>query len=173
MKASWSTSTATSSFTVATSGVSSPTALVGLHGGPKPPVVRGRFRGVDRESADTSPRAARLQSARDPTTPPAYAPLITRLKRGVSGTRNKAPSKRDVRPPVAPPDTPGPSLNRIDTATWENGTLRRGVEYQMPGVVCPDCRRVAAFGWCMSDRHPTFDDRGYLVRMTPLARGSA
>lgn len=91
-------------------------------------------------------------------------------KRGLRD-RKRAVSKRDTRPPNAAPDHPPESLSGPLTAIWENGSLRRGDEFQVPGIVCGDCRRVATFGWCLSDRHPTFDALGYLLRMTPRARG--
>jgi hypothetical protein len=58
----------------------------------------------------------------------------------------------------------------------ENGRMRRGDEIQEFGVGCPDCYdRDAPLGqrwlkdpgtWCYSEQHPTFDRKGYLVRMS-------
>lgn len=69
-------------------------------------------------------------------------------------------------------------LSQNQKVTLENGVLRKGDEYQMVGVYCPDCRGeiIATSGgnpirrkpdasWCVSDRHPIFDASGRIIQM--------
>lgn len=81
----------------------------------------------------------------------------------------------------AAPSRPAAALEA--KVTYESGMLRRGDEYQMVGVLCPDCHgeEIATAGgyairakdgvgkWCLSDRHPIFDETGRLVQMTRVS----
>jgi hypothetical protein len=110
-------------------------------------------------------------------------------RKSVQRRRSQSSLVPGARPPkIDPPDqglcTGFSDLTQTERAVWENGMLRRGDEYQMPGIMCPDCRgEIIAteagypvrskpdLAWCVSDRHPLFDATGRLVQMTPRASG--
>lgn len=98
------------------------------------------------------------------------APSVTK-KAGVgpgSRTPETTPSDQDFVTSFRP-------LTQVEKVKVEGGTLRRGDEVQLAGIVCADCRgdiiaTVGGYpirskplrGWCPSDRHPTFDLTGRL-----------